>query len=165
MRSSGFEVARSEYIHRQTVNKKEGLEVPRIFVQGKYVKPYGKIAQSAENETSRDGCINCEEEKASDICLHIVKTGAAENSCMYCLERGNHVSKDSNSTGECRFNIQEAVVISNSELIRLNDDCATEILCDNVTDNMSGLSVERNCDLTQRKIARSCDNAQEDFKT
>ena len=48
MRSCGFEVSRSEYIHRQTVNKKEGLEVPRIFVQGKYVKPTGKIAQSAE---------------------------------------------------------------------------------------------------------------------
>lgn len=55
MRSSGFEVSRSEYIHRQTVNKKEGLEVPRTFVQGKYVKPTGvslQSTQSTENEAA-----------------------------------------------------------------------------------------------------------------
>ena len=57
MRSSGFEVSRSEYIHRQTVNKKEGLEVPRTFVQGKYVKPTGSSllsTQSTGNEAARD---------------------------------------------------------------------------------------------------------------
>ena len=37
--SVGFEVCNCEYVHRRTVNKKEGLSVPRIFVQGKFVKP------------------------------------------------------------------------------------------------------------------------------
>lgn len=35
---AGFEVRSCDYIHRQTVNKKEGLCVPRIFVQGKFIK-------------------------------------------------------------------------------------------------------------------------------
>lgn len=35
---AGLEVFQCEYIHRRTLNKKEGLSVPRIFVQGKFVK-------------------------------------------------------------------------------------------------------------------------------
>ncbi|KAK3096524.1 hypothetical protein FSP39_001001 [Pinctada imbricata] len=40
MASSGFVTAQSscDYIQRETVNKKEGLCVPRIFVQGKFTK-------------------------------------------------------------------------------------------------------------------------------
>lgn len=34
----GFEVVSNEYIHRRTVNFKEGVDVPRIFLQGKYRK-------------------------------------------------------------------------------------------------------------------------------
>ncbi|XP_022099936.1 methyltransferase-like protein 6 [Acanthaster planci] len=36
---AGFEAASSEYVLRETVNKKEGLCVPRVFVQGKFTKP------------------------------------------------------------------------------------------------------------------------------
>ncbi|XP_078703704.1 tRNA N(3)-cytidine methyltransferase METTL6-like [Branchiostoma floridae x Branchiostoma belcheri] len=36
--SSGFSVMNNEYVLRETVNKKEGLCVPRVFVQGKFVK-------------------------------------------------------------------------------------------------------------------------------
>jgi methyltransferase-like protein 6 len=36
---AGFEIISNVYIHRRTVNKKEGLDVPRIFVQGKFQKP------------------------------------------------------------------------------------------------------------------------------
>ena len=37
----GFDLLESqcEYIQRETINKKEDLCVPRIFVQGKFVKP------------------------------------------------------------------------------------------------------------------------------
>ncbi|XP_039260660.2 tRNA N(3)-cytidine methyltransferase METTL6-like [Styela clava] len=35
---SGFEVETNEYVLRETVNKKEGLCVPRVFLQGKFVK-------------------------------------------------------------------------------------------------------------------------------
>ncbi|PIK41263.1 putative methyltransferase-like protein 6, partial [Apostichopus japonicus] len=35
---AGFEVAANEYVLRETVNKKEGLCVPRVFVQGKFFK-------------------------------------------------------------------------------------------------------------------------------
>ena len=35
---AGFEIVENGYIHRSTVNKKEGIDVPRIFVQGKFRK-------------------------------------------------------------------------------------------------------------------------------
>ena len=35
---AGFTVAVNEYVERSTVNKKEDIDVPRIFVQGKYRK-------------------------------------------------------------------------------------------------------------------------------
>ena len=35
---AGFEVVEIDYIYRSTVNKKEGIDVPRIFVQGKFRK-------------------------------------------------------------------------------------------------------------------------------
>ncbi|EDV27276.1 uncharacterized protein TRIADDRAFT_22960 [Trichoplax adhaerens] len=34
----GFEVVTCEYVYRQTVNKKENLSVPRVFLQGKFKK-------------------------------------------------------------------------------------------------------------------------------
>lgn len=37
--STGFKVISNEYVLRETVNKKEGLSVPRVFVQGKFLKP------------------------------------------------------------------------------------------------------------------------------
>ncbi|XP_045169230.2 tRNA N(3)-methylcytidine methyltransferase METTL6-like [Mercenaria mercenaria] len=37
--AAGFISASCDYIYRQTVNKKQGLAVPRIFVQAKFVKP------------------------------------------------------------------------------------------------------------------------------
>ncbi|XP_071958314.1 tRNA N(3)-cytidine methyltransferase METTL6-like [Antedon mediterranea] len=36
---SGFTVAKNEYVLRETVNKKEGLCVPRVFVQSTFLKP------------------------------------------------------------------------------------------------------------------------------
>ncbi|XP_077977996.1 tRNA N(3)-cytidine methyltransferase METTL6-like [Glandiceps talaboti] len=35
---AGFDVVINEYVLRETVNKKEGLCVPRVFIQGKFVK-------------------------------------------------------------------------------------------------------------------------------
>lgn len=40
-RGEGFEVMVNSYIHRRTVNPKEGIDVPRIFVQSKFRKPCG----------------------------------------------------------------------------------------------------------------------------
>lgn len=37
--SASFLVSVNEYVLRETVNKKEGLRVPRVFVQGKFIKP------------------------------------------------------------------------------------------------------------------------------
>jgi len=37
--SAGYRVASSEYIFRRTVNRKEGIDVQRVFIQGRYVKP------------------------------------------------------------------------------------------------------------------------------
>lgn len=36
--ASGFEVVENKYVHKRTVNKKEGIDVGRIFVQGKFMK-------------------------------------------------------------------------------------------------------------------------------
>ncbi|GAB1605083.1 methyltransferase-like protein 6 isoform X2 [Argonauta hians] len=36
---AGYEVSHLDYVKRETVNKKEGLCVPRIFVQGKFTVP------------------------------------------------------------------------------------------------------------------------------
>ncbi|XP_026468181.1 methyltransferase-like protein 6 [Ctenocephalides felis] len=40
LRSAGFNIISNTYIHRRTVNIKSNIDVPRIFVQGKYMKPY-----------------------------------------------------------------------------------------------------------------------------
>ena len=39
MEAAGLKTERCVYIQRATINKKEGVNVPRIFVQGKFVKP------------------------------------------------------------------------------------------------------------------------------
>lgn len=36
---AGFETLVNEYVLRETVNKKEGLCVPRVFLQSKFCKP------------------------------------------------------------------------------------------------------------------------------
>lgn len=38
-RKAGFTVLVNSYIHRRTINPKENIDVPRIFVQGKFCKP------------------------------------------------------------------------------------------------------------------------------
>lgn len=38
-RSVGFEILSCDYVQRRTVNLKEKIDVPRIFVQGKFAKP------------------------------------------------------------------------------------------------------------------------------
>ncbi|KAB0800813.1 hypothetical protein PPYR_06552 [Photinus pyralis] len=36
---AGFEVVNISYIHRRTINKKDNIDVPRIFLQAKFKKP------------------------------------------------------------------------------------------------------------------------------
>ena len=36
---AGYEIAENRYIQKQTVNRKEALSVPRIFIQGRFLKP------------------------------------------------------------------------------------------------------------------------------
>ncbi|CAG4927576.1 unnamed protein product [Colias eurytheme] len=43
--NAGFEILSNTYVQRRTVNFKEGVDVPRIFVQGKYKKPHGTGAE------------------------------------------------------------------------------------------------------------------------
>ncbi|KAL4222898.1 Methyltransferase-like protein 6 [Mactra antiquata] len=44
-KKAGYSTLSCDYVHRQTVNKKEGLSVPRIFVQAKFVKPVINITE------------------------------------------------------------------------------------------------------------------------
>ncbi|XP_037035952.1 tRNA N(3)-methylcytidine methyltransferase METTL6 [Bradysia coprophila] len=39
VKSVGFDVNECGYVHRRTVNVKEKIDTPRIFIQGKFVKP------------------------------------------------------------------------------------------------------------------------------
>uniref|UniRef100_A0A1B6H8H6 tRNA N(3)-methylcytidine methyltransferase n=1 Tax=Homalodisca liturata TaxID=320908 RepID=A0A1B6H8H6_9HEMI len=45
-KNAGFSIVTNCYIHRRTVNVKEGIDVPRIFVQAKFQKPY--VADDAD---------------------------------------------------------------------------------------------------------------------
>ena len=38
MSKCGFQTVTLEYVERRTINKKEGIDVPRIFIQGKFRK-------------------------------------------------------------------------------------------------------------------------------
>lgn len=40
---AGFDVLSCHYVHRRTVNKKEGVDEPRVFVQGKFVRRWGEL--------------------------------------------------------------------------------------------------------------------------
>jgi hypothetical protein len=35
---ASYDVINCQYVQRRTINKKEGIDVPRIFVQGKFMK-------------------------------------------------------------------------------------------------------------------------------
>ena len=35
----GFGIVENRYIQKETINRKEDLHVPRVFIQGKFVKP------------------------------------------------------------------------------------------------------------------------------
>ncbi|OXB65924.1 hypothetical protein ASZ78_002672, partial [Callipepla squamata] len=41
-RAEGYEEVVNEYVHRETVNRKEDLRVPRVFLQSKFQKPFSK---------------------------------------------------------------------------------------------------------------------------
>ena len=39
VREVGFEVIEDSYVQKETVNVKEGIAAPRVFIQGKFLKP------------------------------------------------------------------------------------------------------------------------------
>ncbi|XP_071156850.1 tRNA N(3)-cytidine methyltransferase METTL6-like [Mytilus edulis] len=56
MESAGYSCGNCEYIQRETVNKKEGLCVPRIFVQAKFIKNIAdKVNSSQPIEVNKTG--------------------------------------------------------------------------------------------------------------
>ncbi|WAR00683.1 METL6-like protein [Mya arenaria] len=61
---SGLVVSSCEYVHRQTVNKKEGLCVPRVFVQGRFLMSPGGV--SARDGEVQDSAISCDQETDKD---------------------------------------------------------------------------------------------------
>ncbi|XP_033762193.1 tRNA N(3)-methylcytidine methyltransferase METTL6-like [Pecten maximus] len=62
----GLTVCECEYVQRETVNRKEGLSVPRIFVQGKFVKP-NQTDNSALNESDSRSPKTCKVLTTGDI--------------------------------------------------------------------------------------------------
>lgn len=53
---AGFDIVSNKYVMRETVNKKEGLCVPRIFVQSKFVKT---IKQPQTEKQSTENPVLC----------------------------------------------------------------------------------------------------------
>ena len=57
---AGYDVINCHYVQRRTVNKKEGIDVPRIFVQGKFVKkidmPTTEVAEKGNQKSSFNAC-------------------------------------------------------------------------------------------------------------
>ena len=55
MRDAGFHCNTCDYVQRETVNKKEGLCVPRIFVQAKFTKdPHDNKEEHLDDNISFD---------------------------------------------------------------------------------------------------------------
>ncbi|XP_023571507.1 methyltransferase-like protein 6 isoform X4 [Octodon degus] len=54
---SGYEEVVNEYVFRETVNKKEGLCVPRVFLQGKFRRPPRDLSTAALYHQAGD-CIS-----------------------------------------------------------------------------------------------------------
>ena len=49
--AAGFEIAENRYITKQTVNHKEALCVPRIFIQGRFIKPRPHVQTGSQNSS------------------------------------------------------------------------------------------------------------------
>ncbi len=39
VQGAGFEVVEDGYVQKETVNVKEGISAPRVFIQGRFLKP------------------------------------------------------------------------------------------------------------------------------
>ncbi|KAK7109716.1 tRNA N(3)-cytidine methyltransferase METTL6-like [Littorina saxatilis] len=79
-REAGFEVQQNQYVHRETINKKEGICVPRIFVQAKFVKPHTNPAakeEDLETLTSKLHSVHLKQDVGD-----CAKMSAVNNSCV-----------------------------------------------------------------------------------
>ena len=184
MRSCGFEVSRSEYIHRQTVNKKEGLEVPRIFVQGKYVKPTGKIAQSTETVIAKSLQTTENVDKIDHTCCAIQSAMATETKTseenavlngiineiaeIEVTKDGTaKVAGDETATDKCidcdrLRELEESCKNTDSEK-SLNGELTHNLYADGEKiSEFSRLSIEKNCDLTLRNFVKDCNTLEDD---
>lgn len=39
VKGAGFDVVENRYVQKETVNVKEGVSAPRVFIQGRFIKP------------------------------------------------------------------------------------------------------------------------------
>ena len=39
VQEAGFKVVENGYVQKETVNVKEGISAPRVFIQGRFLKP------------------------------------------------------------------------------------------------------------------------------
>ncbi|XP_022666299.1 methyltransferase-like protein 6 [Varroa jacobsoni] len=53
--NSGFLARENSYICRRTINRKEGIDVPRVFVQSKFVKPFLSVKKSTSITQGENG--------------------------------------------------------------------------------------------------------------
>jgi hypothetical protein len=73
VKEAGFDVLECQYVHRRTVNKKEGLCVPRIFVQARFQRP------SAERSTAQ--LVGALDETASTAAGKAVEVSGSSSNC------------------------------------------------------------------------------------
>ena len=49
--AAGYEIAENRYVTKQTVNHKEALCVPRIFIQGRFIKPRPHLQTDSQDSS------------------------------------------------------------------------------------------------------------------
>ncbi|GFR91077.1 methyltransferase-like protein 6 [Elysia marginata] len=92
MEAAGLKMEKCTYIQRATINKKEGVNVPRIFVQGKFVK---EVSCTAEKLCGGDNNI------ISSLALNCSVTNVVSSSDEHSLE------SDLNTDSSCSSFVQK----------------------------------------------------------
>ncbi|XP_060079772.1 tRNA N(3)-methylcytidine methyltransferase METTL6-like [Ylistrum balloti] len=99
----GLTVCECDYIRRETVNKKEGLSVPRIFVQGKFIKPnLGKnssVQDSDQSSACQTECCTVQDSDQSSACQteHITVPQNTEEDIKSDSNTEQHLTESQNT--------------------------------------------------------------------
>ncbi|OQR70179.1 methyltransferase protein 6-like [Tropilaelaps mercedesae] len=79
---AGFSTKENSYVCRSTVNRKENIDVPRVFVQGKFVKPFEQAGALVNTLGSADAPGEEREMRSSDLTSVAVSASSSIESTL-----------------------------------------------------------------------------------